>query len=338
MDTHNISVCVAPSLFHKSTDRQTLVDVESSFQTIAFVKHLIENVAELFGADTLTLLNNDFESPPPQEEEEEEVAKTAISKSGNDLTRMLNLVSLKSRKLSSVTVAKAETLAEPPISDNLAYLISSVKSSGCAAGGNGEFLKNHHVKTSCYSSGVELKNSKQDKTHQQKVRTSSVNSIENELNYKCAGTTTTTTKTYTNDQILDSDLDDDDNDYNDDYDVIINTAHAKTTSTSSSSHSSHHHQFYHSDHHDSHRDNSHKKHHHLKLNSSTTDQFTKTTATTTTTALTVVTSSSSSSTTTTKNSGGDLSSNTLSLDSGLSLPTTTDSETASVMVINKRIL
>ena len=56
MDTHNISVCVAPSIFHKS-DRQTLVDVESSFQTIAFVKHLIENCAQLFGEDTLTLLN-----------------------------------------------------------------------------------------------------------------------------------------------------------------------------------------------------------------------------------------------------------------------------------------
>jgi hypothetical protein len=53
MDSHNISVCVAPSIFHK-LDRPN--DVESSFQIIAFIEYLINNCGELFGNDTFTLL------------------------------------------------------------------------------------------------------------------------------------------------------------------------------------------------------------------------------------------------------------------------------------------
>ena len=126
MDTHNISVCVAPSIFHKS-DRQALVDVESSFQTIAFVKHLIENCAQLFGDDTLTLLDaalssgeaalNDINNMEPthrQEIDENTAAASAaliapmpipsanVKQSSTlqkrEFGRMLNLVSLKGRK------------------------------------------------------------------------------------------------------------------------------------------------------------------------------------------------------------------------------------------------
>lgn len=55
MDSHNLSVCVAPSIFHK-LDRPS--DVESSFQAIAFIKHLIDNCETLFGTPTLSLLTN----------------------------------------------------------------------------------------------------------------------------------------------------------------------------------------------------------------------------------------------------------------------------------------
>jgi hypothetical protein len=55
MDSHNIAVCVAPSMFHK-VDRPS--DVESSFQKIAFVKYLIENTEQLFGDDTFKLLKS----------------------------------------------------------------------------------------------------------------------------------------------------------------------------------------------------------------------------------------------------------------------------------------
>lgn len=53
MDAHNISVCVAPSIFHK-LDRPN--DVESSFKAIAFVEFLINNSESLFGTDTFSLL------------------------------------------------------------------------------------------------------------------------------------------------------------------------------------------------------------------------------------------------------------------------------------------
>ncbi len=53
MDAHNISVCVAPSLFHK-LDRPN--DVETSLQTISFVRLLIENIETLFGKPTIVLL------------------------------------------------------------------------------------------------------------------------------------------------------------------------------------------------------------------------------------------------------------------------------------------
>lgn len=45
MDVHNISVCVAPSIFHK-LDRPN--DLESSFRTIAFIEYMIENVTSIF--------------------------------------------------------------------------------------------------------------------------------------------------------------------------------------------------------------------------------------------------------------------------------------------------
>jgi hypothetical protein len=54
MDSHNISVCVAPSIFHK-LDRPS--DVESSFQAIAFIEYLINNCGKLFGSDLFLLLN-----------------------------------------------------------------------------------------------------------------------------------------------------------------------------------------------------------------------------------------------------------------------------------------
>lgn len=59
MDAHNISVCVAPSMFHK-LDRPN--DVESSFKAIAFVEFLINNTEALFGADTMSLLKSTIET------------------------------------------------------------------------------------------------------------------------------------------------------------------------------------------------------------------------------------------------------------------------------------
>jgi hypothetical protein len=53
MDANSISVCVAPSLFHK-LDRPN--DLETSYQLIHFVRLLIENCASIFGEDTLDLL------------------------------------------------------------------------------------------------------------------------------------------------------------------------------------------------------------------------------------------------------------------------------------------
>lgn len=55
MDSHNLSVCVAPSIFHK-LDRPS--DVESSFQAIAFIKHLIDNCETVFGKETMYLLGH----------------------------------------------------------------------------------------------------------------------------------------------------------------------------------------------------------------------------------------------------------------------------------------
>ena len=148
MDTHNISVCVAPSIFHKS-DRQTLVDVESSFQTIAFVKNLIENCQQIFGEDTITLLNastiqtiqdkkikedilldNDNENeidkvtpvtelmtqsdstklPPTQVQISTMKQNSTLQK--REFGRMLNLVSLKGRKsLAPKIAAKAKVVS-----------------------------------------------------------------------------------------------------------------------------------------------------------------------------------------------------------------------------------
>lgn len=62
MDAHNISVCVAPSMFHK-LDRPN--DVESSFKAIAFVEFLINNTEALFGADTMSLLRIPAPAPQP---------------------------------------------------------------------------------------------------------------------------------------------------------------------------------------------------------------------------------------------------------------------------------
>lgn len=55
MDSHNLSVCVAPSIFHKLDRPQ---DVESSLQAIAFIKHLIDNCEEIFESGTLLLLGS----------------------------------------------------------------------------------------------------------------------------------------------------------------------------------------------------------------------------------------------------------------------------------------
>ncbi len=65
MDSHNLSVCVAPSIFHK-LDRPS--DVESSFQAIAFIKHLIDNCVYLFGEDTLCLLKPGYSNLESEQE------------------------------------------------------------------------------------------------------------------------------------------------------------------------------------------------------------------------------------------------------------------------------
>ncbi|CAF0901665.1 unnamed protein product, partial [Brachionus calyciflorus] len=123
MDIHNISVCVAPSIFHK-LDRPN--DVESSFKTIAFVEYLIDNTAYLFGNDTLDLFNkeerlSDFSLSNSQNNQLKKIpnifieinsdSSSQISKSNEsiynqsqkinskrDITKILNLVTLKSKK------------------------------------------------------------------------------------------------------------------------------------------------------------------------------------------------------------------------------------------------
>ena len=123
MDSHNMAVCIAPSIFHK-LDRPS--DVESSFQAIAFIKYLIDNCEVLFGADTLSLLisaesilskrldthtlDEEFEKVDSQESAgtdlNEPNSETTIKKPSlkssliqrRDIGRMLNLVTLKSRK------------------------------------------------------------------------------------------------------------------------------------------------------------------------------------------------------------------------------------------------
>ena len=105
MDSHNISVCVAPSIFHK-LDRPS--DVESSFQAIAFVKYLIDNSESLFGSDVATLLSNTEQSRPfdVEDESNQELKPTASTKKHKssmiihkrEIGRMLNLVALKSKK------------------------------------------------------------------------------------------------------------------------------------------------------------------------------------------------------------------------------------------------
>ena len=99
MDSHNISVCVAPSIFHK-LDRPS--DVESSFQAIAFVKYLIDNSESLFGSDVSTLLTNTGQSRPfdVDDESNQELKPTASTKKHKssmiihkrEIGRMLNLV------------------------------------------------------------------------------------------------------------------------------------------------------------------------------------------------------------------------------------------------------
>ena len=102
MDVHNISVCVAPSIFHK-IDKPS--DVETNFKSIAFVEFMIKNLVELFGADTLSLLSKE----PPQivieinSDTSSQVSKSNESictktKPRRDLSKVLNLVNFKSKQ------------------------------------------------------------------------------------------------------------------------------------------------------------------------------------------------------------------------------------------------
>lgn len=103
MDAHNISVCVAPSIFHK-LDRPN--DVESSFKAIAFVEYLINNIDALFGEDTFSLLQqarNVTSQPTTTTINESETVDTKSRPNGTKPKtefggRVLNLVSLKGRK------------------------------------------------------------------------------------------------------------------------------------------------------------------------------------------------------------------------------------------------
>ena len=113
MDTHNISVCVAPSIFHKS-DRQTLIDVESSFQTIAFVKSLIENCQQIFGEDTITLLN-----PPTIQIIQDQKVKEdiLIDNDDNELDKaspVTGVISADSTKISLSSEVRTSTIKQNP--------------------------------------------------------------------------------------------------------------------------------------------------------------------------------------------------------------------------------
>jgi hypothetical protein len=141
MDSHNISVCVAPSIFHK-LDRPS--DVESSFQAIAFIEYLINNCGQLFGSDLFFLLNaaklmkkkdepitsslSSFSSeknliaepslllskqqihppttPTTTTNTEDKTKQNKPIKHKREIGRMLNLVSLKGRKSLSSNTTK----------------------------------------------------------------------------------------------------------------------------------------------------------------------------------------------------------------------------------------
>lgn len=135
MDAHNISVCVAPSMFHK-LDRPN--DVESSFKAIAFVEFLINNIEALFGPDTLSLLPSYSvsSSDNPQQEiliqpaiqpqpayTQEPVNEPAVAKTTGKAHqtkkefggRVLNLVGLKSRTVKSTrSVSKSSSKSNKP--------------------------------------------------------------------------------------------------------------------------------------------------------------------------------------------------------------------------------
>jgi len=115
MDSHNLSVCVAPSIFHK-LDRPS--DVESSFQAIAFIKHLIDNCADLFGEDTLNLLKPGCSSVESEQDylttdaeltttANKKHTKSAITMHRKEIGRMLNFA-LKGKKISK-SKSKVET-------------------------------------------------------------------------------------------------------------------------------------------------------------------------------------------------------------------------------------
>ncbi len=80
MDSHNISVCVAPSIFHK-LDRPS--DVESSFQAIAFIKYLIDNCRQLFGPDLFSLLQSSQSLLPKKESITSDAVSSLSSFSSN---------------------------------------------------------------------------------------------------------------------------------------------------------------------------------------------------------------------------------------------------------------
>jgi len=113
MDTHNISVCVAPSIFHKS-DRQTLIDVESSFQTIAFVKSLIENCQQIFGEDTITLLNPPIIQIIQDQKVKEDIL---IDNDENELDKaspVTGVISVDSTKISLSSEVQTSTIKQNP--------------------------------------------------------------------------------------------------------------------------------------------------------------------------------------------------------------------------------
>jgi hypothetical protein len=136
MDAHNISVCVAPSMFHK-LDRPN--DVESSFKAIAFVEFLINNIEALFGPDTLSLLPSSSvsSSDNPQQEiviqptiqpaqptyTQEPINEPVVAKTTGKAHqtkkefggRVLNLVGLKSRTVKSTrSVSKSSSKSNKP--------------------------------------------------------------------------------------------------------------------------------------------------------------------------------------------------------------------------------
>jgi len=196
MDSHNISVCVAPSIFHK-LDRPS--DVESSFQAIAFIKYLIDNCRQLFGPDLFSLLQSSqsllpkkesitsdavsslssFSSnvDPVQTEQQNlhhsnEIKQTKPGKNKREIGRMLNLVSLKGRKPLTNTITD-----------------SNKKSGSCSSSNENEATKNQIEIITANS-----KNLSESESTKQRADTNSYSSMDNYINlcdFKSTDLTTT---------------------------------------------------------------------------------------------------------------------------------------------------